>query len=154
MSVRLKVPTQLRQLTGGAAELDVEAASIRELLEKVGGDHPELLERVLDEGGEIRRFVNLYVGDEDVRFLEGIDTPLKDGEVVVILPAVAGIRVPFGRGFYLPLAALHLSLAVRLAGGWWSFGWRSSGALLNAVAIVLFAATVIAVGRSARITAR
>jgi molybdopterin synthase sulfur carrier subunit len=94
MSVRLKVPTQLRQLTGGAAELDVEAASIRELLEKVGGDHPELLERVLDEGGEIRRFVNLYVGDEDVRFLDGIDTPLKDGEVVVILPAVAGGQGP------------------------------------------------------------
>src|SRR5438876_11344848 len=90
MSVRLKVPTQLRQLTGGAPELDVEASSIKELLEKVGGDHPELLERVLDEGGEIRRFVNLYVGDEDVRFLEGINTPLKDGEVVVILPAVAG----------------------------------------------------------------
>src|SRR5205823_2829537 len=92
MSVRLKVPTQLRELTGGAPELDVEASSIKELLEKVGGDHPELLERVLDEGGEIRRFVNLYVGDEDVRFLEGIDTPLKDGEVVVLLPAVAGGR--------------------------------------------------------------
>ena len=85
-----RLENQLRQLTGGAPELDVEASSIKELLEKVGGDHPELLERVLDDDGEIRRFVNLYVGDEDVRFLEGIDTPLKDGEVVVILPAVAG----------------------------------------------------------------
>src|SRR6266446_6550678 len=66
MSVRLKVPTQLRELTGGAPELDVEASSIKELLEKVGGDHPELLERVLDDDGEIRRFVNLYVGEEDV----------------------------------------------------------------------------------------
>jgi molybdopterin synthase sulfur carrier subunit len=90
MSVRLKVPTQLRQLTGGLPELEVEAATVRELLEKAGADHPELLERVLDEGGEIRRFVNLYVGDEDVRFLEGLETPLKDGQVVVILPAVAG----------------------------------------------------------------
>ncbi len=90
MSVRLKVPTQLRELTGGSPELDVEAASIRELLEKAGADHPELLERVLDEEGEIRRFVNLYVGDEDIRFLEGLETPLKDGQVVVILPAVAG----------------------------------------------------------------
>jgi molybdopterin synthase sulfur carrier subunit len=90
MSVRLKVPTQLRQLTGGSPELDVEAATVRELLEKAGADHPELLERVLDEEGEIRRFVNLYVGDEDIRFLEGLETPLKDGQVVVILPAVAG----------------------------------------------------------------
>ncbi|HYR62790.1 MAG TPA: MoaD/ThiS family protein [Actinomycetota bacterium] len=90
MSVRLKVPTQLRQLTGGVPELDVDAGNVRELLEKVGGDHPELLERVLDDQGEIRRFVNLYVGDEDVRFLEGLDTPLKDDAVVVILPAVAG----------------------------------------------------------------
>ena len=90
MSVRLKVPTQLRQLTGGSPELDVEAATVRELLEKAGADHPELLERVLDEEGEIRRFVNLYVGDEDIRFLEGLETPLKDGQVVVIIPAVAG----------------------------------------------------------------
>jgi molybdopterin synthase sulfur carrier subunit len=90
MSVRLKIPTQLRQLTGGNPELDVDAASVRELLEKVGADHPELLERVLDEAGEIRRFVNLYVGDEDVRFLEGIETQVADGQVVSILPAVAG----------------------------------------------------------------
>lgn len=90
MSVRLKVPTQLRQLTGGSPELEVDAGTVRELLEKAGADHPELLERVLDEEGEIRRFVNLYVGDEDIRFLEGLDTPLKDESVVVILPAVAG----------------------------------------------------------------
>jgi len=90
MSVRLKVPTQLRQLTGGAPELDVEAASIRELLEKVGGDHPELLERVLDEGGEIRRFVNLYLNDEDIRYLDNLKTAVKDGDELNIIPAVAG----------------------------------------------------------------
>lgn len=90
MSVRVKIPTQLRELTGGQTELDVEAASIRELLGKVGADHPGLVERVVDEDGEIRRFVNVYVEDEDVRFLQGLDTPLEDRQVVSILPAVAG----------------------------------------------------------------
>ena len=90
MSVRVKIPTQLRQLTGGQPELEVEAASVRELLEKVGSGHPDLVERVVDEDGEIRRFINLYVEDEDVRFLDGLDTALKDSQVVSILPAVAG----------------------------------------------------------------
>ena len=90
MSVRVKIPTQLRQLTGGSPEIEVEAGSVRELLEKVGDGHPELVDRVVGEDGEIRRFVNLYVEDEDVRFLEGLDTPLKDSQVVSILPAVAG----------------------------------------------------------------
>jgi molybdopterin synthase sulfur carrier subunit len=90
MSVRVKIPTQLRQLTGGRLELEIEATSIRELLDKVGGSHPDLKDRVVGEDGEIRRFVNVYVEDEDVRFLEGLDTPLKDRQVVSILPAVAG----------------------------------------------------------------
>lgn len=90
MSVRVKVPTQLRDLVGGQTELDVEATSIRELLGKVGADHPGLVERVIGEDGEIRRFINVYVEDEDVRFLEGLDTPLKDRQTVSILPAVAG----------------------------------------------------------------
>ena len=90
MSVRVKIPTQLRALTGGQTELEVDATTIRELLGKVGAGHPELVERVLGEDGEIRRFVNVYVEDEDVRFLEGLDTPLKDRQVVSILPAVAG----------------------------------------------------------------
>ncbi|MGH2718775.1 MAG: MoaD/ThiS family protein [Actinomycetota bacterium] len=90
MSVRVKIPTQLRDLTGGQTELEVEAGSIRELLGKVGADHPELVERVIDDDGEIRRFINVYVEDEDVRFLEGLDTPLAERQVVSILPAVAG----------------------------------------------------------------
>jgi molybdopterin synthase sulfur carrier subunit len=90
MSVRVKIPTQLRQLAGGAQELEVEAGTIRELLGKINDGHPELVERVIDEDGEIRRFVNVYVEDEDVRFLEGLDTPLQDRQVVSILPAVAG----------------------------------------------------------------
>lgn len=90
MSVRVKIPTQLRELAGGQQETQVEAASIRELLEGLRAAYPDLVERVLDGDGEIRRFVNVYVEDEDVRFLEGLDTPLKDTQVVSILPAVAG----------------------------------------------------------------
>lgn len=87
----MKIPTQLRTLTGGQAELSVDDASnLRELLGKIGADHPDLADRLLDEGGEIRRFVNIYVGEEDVRFLDGLDTRLESGTLVSILPAVAG----------------------------------------------------------------
>lgn len=91
MSVKVKIPTQLRSTTGGQAEVEVTgAATVKELLEKLGAEFPQLVERVLDEGGEIRRFINLYIGDEDVRFLEGIQTAVEDSSVVSILPAVAG----------------------------------------------------------------
>lgn len=91
MSVKVKIPTQLRQLVGGSAVLEIDqAATLRELLEKVGADHPGLTERIMDEDGSVRRFVNVYVGDEDVRFLQGLDTELNDGATISILPAVAG----------------------------------------------------------------
>jgi molybdopterin synthase sulfur carrier subunit len=91
MTVKVKIPTQLRSLTGGNKEIEVpEVGTVRELLEKVGATYPELRERVVDEGGQLRRFVNLYVGDEDVRFLDGLDTALGASPVVSILPAVAG----------------------------------------------------------------
>lgn len=87
----MKIPTQLRTLTGGQAELSVDdAADLRELLGKIKGEHPDLTDRLLDDNGEIRRFVNIYVGEEDVRFLEGLDTKLEGGNLVSILPAVAG----------------------------------------------------------------
>ena len=87
----MKIPTQLRTLTGGQAELSVDGASnLGELLGKIRSDHPDLSERLLDENGEIRRFVNIYVGEEDVRFLDGLNTPLENGTLVSILPAVAG----------------------------------------------------------------
>lgn len=91
MSVKVKIPTQLRSLSGGAAEVEVSGATtVGELLEKLGASNRELLERVVDEAGEIRRFINVYVGDEDVRFLQGKDTPVEDSSTVSILPAVAG----------------------------------------------------------------
>jgi len=91
MSVKVKIPTQLRQLVGGEKELEIEkAANVREILDNLGGQHPGLIERIVDENGELRRFVNLYVGDEDVRFLQGLDTPVEPDQIVSILPAVAG----------------------------------------------------------------
>lgn len=87
----MKIPTQLRDLAGGEAELSVDdAPTLRDLLSKISAEHPQLTERLLDEGGEIRRFVNIYVGEEDVRFLDGLNTPLESGNLVSILPAVAG----------------------------------------------------------------
>jgi molybdopterin synthase sulfur carrier subunit len=91
MSVTLRVPTILRPLTGGEAEVPVDgAATLAELIDKVDADHPGIRGRVLDDDGKIRRFVNVYVGEDDVRFAQGLDTPTPDGVTVSIIPAVAG----------------------------------------------------------------
>jgi molybdopterin converting factor small subunit len=91
MSVTLRVPTILRSLTGGAAEVSVDgAATLAELIEKVDAEHPGIRGRVLDDDGKLRRFVNVYVGEEDVRFAGGLETPTPDGVTVSIIPAVAG----------------------------------------------------------------
>ena len=91
MSVTLRVPTILRTLTGGAAEIAVDGVgTLAELIDKVEADHPGLRARVLDDDGKLRRFVNVYVGEDDVRFAEGLATPTPDGVTVSIIPAVAG----------------------------------------------------------------
>ena len=91
MVVTLRVPTILRSLTGGAAEVPVEgAATLAELIDKVDAEHPGIRGRVLDDDGKLRRFVNVYVGEEDVRFAGGLQTPTPDGATVSIIPAVAG----------------------------------------------------------------
>jgi molybdopterin converting factor small subunit len=91
MAVTLRVPTILRPLTGGAAEVSVDGAStLSELIEKVDAEHPGIRGRVLDDDGKLRRFVNVYVGEEDVRFAGGLETPTPDGVTVSIIPAVAG----------------------------------------------------------------
>jgi molybdopterin converting factor small subunit len=91
VSVTLRVPTILRTLTGGESELAVDgAATLAELIDKVDADHPGIRGRVLDDDGKIRRFVNVYVGEDDVRFAQGLDTPTPDGVTVSIIPAVAG----------------------------------------------------------------
>ncbi len=90
MSATVRIPTQLRSLTGGVGEVVVEAATCREALAALELAHPGISERLLDDAGALRRFVNLYVADEDVRFLQGLDTPVGAGETLSIVPAVAG----------------------------------------------------------------
>ena len=90
MSVTVRVPTTLRTLTAGASEVPVEGATVSEVLGSLEAKHPGFTERLLDGDGGLRRFVNLFVADDDVRFLQGLDTPVPDGETVSIIPAVAG----------------------------------------------------------------
>ena len=90
MSAKVRIPTPLRNLTGGESEVTVEGATLADVVAALDAKHPGLSERVLDETGALRRFVNVYVGDEDVRFLDGLATAVHDGATVSIIPAVAG----------------------------------------------------------------
>jgi molybdopterin synthase sulfur carrier subunit len=90
MAVTVKIPTPLRNLTGDVAEVSSESTSLTALVEELEGTYPGMRERLVDEGGELRRFVNLFVNGEDVRFLQGLGTTLNDGDEVSIVPAVAG----------------------------------------------------------------
>jgi sulfur-carrier protein len=90
VSATVRVPTILRPLTGGESEVTATGSTLRELLDSLEADHPGLRGRVLDDNGKLRRFVNIYVGDEDVRFEQGLDTPTPHGSQVSIIPAVAG----------------------------------------------------------------
>jgi molybdopterin synthase sulfur carrier subunit len=91
MSVTVRIPTILRTLTGGIAEVAVDGAStLAEVIDSVELAHPGIRARLLDDAGKLRRFVNVYVGDEDVRFASGLQTPTPDGTSVSIIPAVAG----------------------------------------------------------------
>lgn len=86
----LRIPTQLRSLTGGAGEVTVEASTVGEALHALDAAHPGFGERLFDGDGKIRRFVNVFVADEDIRFLQGADTPVDGATTVSIIPAVAG----------------------------------------------------------------
>jgi sulfur-carrier protein len=90
MSVSVRIPAQLRTLTGGAGEVSVEGATVGEALKALDAAHPGFAERLFDERGEVRRFVNVFLADEDVRFLDGVQTPLTSGQTISIVPAVAG----------------------------------------------------------------
>jgi len=90
MSVTVRVPTTLRTLTAGAAEVTVEAGTLSEVIGALDAAHPGFAERLLDEEGKLRRFVNVFVADDDVRFMAGLGTPVPEGETVSIIPAVAG----------------------------------------------------------------
>lgn len=90
MSTTVRVPTQLRSLTGGSAELNIEGSTVGEVLKGIDAQHPGLGERIFDENGALRRFVNVFLADEDVRFLDGLETVVQQNQVISIVPAVAG----------------------------------------------------------------
>lgn len=90
MGVKVRIPTPLRSLTQGLGEVEVEGASIGQLIQNLDGKYAGLRERLCEENGNLRRFINIYVNEEDIRFLQGLDTPLKAGDEVSIVPAIAG----------------------------------------------------------------
>jgi molybdopterin converting factor small subunit len=90
MSLTVRIPTQLRTLTGGAGEVAVEGSTVGEALKALDAAHPGLADRLFDESGGLRRFVNVFLADEDVRFLDGLNTPITPGQTLSIVPAVAG----------------------------------------------------------------
>ncbi|MEA2220075.1 MAG: sulfur-carrier protein [Solirubrobacteraceae bacterium] len=90
MAITVKIPTQLRDLAGGAAQVEVEGATVAEALESMFAVHGELRDRLYQENGDLRRFINVYIGGEDIRFLDGLQTPVPAGGELTILPAVAG----------------------------------------------------------------
>jgi molybdopterin synthase sulfur carrier subunit len=89
MAVKVKIPTQLRAATGGDAEVEVSGSTVGEVLDAVFDAHDDLRERITQDG-DLRRFVNVYVSGEDIRFQDGLDTEINEGDEVTILPAVAG----------------------------------------------------------------
>jgi molybdopterin synthase sulfur carrier subunit len=89
MSVTVRIPPPLRPLTGGADEIAVDGSTVTAALDSLEAKHPGLKERICDDRG-VRRSVNLFVGDEDIRYLDGLATALKDGDVLSVVPAIAG----------------------------------------------------------------
>ena len=90
MSVTVRIPAQLRTLTGGESEVTVEGATVGEALHSLDAAHPGFAERLFDDAGALRRFVNVFLADEDVRFTGGLETPVAAGQTLSIVPAVAG----------------------------------------------------------------
>ena len=88
--IKVRIPTPLRPLTKGQGEVEAKAASIADMIGSLDATYPGLKDRLCDDKGELRRFVNIYVNEEDIRFLKGKETSLKDGDEVSIVPAVAG----------------------------------------------------------------
>ena len=90
MAVEVRLPTVLRSHAGGASVVTLDGATIGEVLGKLVAEYPGMAENVLQADGSLHKFVNVYVNDDDVRYLEGLDTPVPDGAEISILPAVAG----------------------------------------------------------------
>lgn len=90
MAVTVRIPTPLRKITGGNDEVSAEGANIAEILESLEGQYEGLKGRICEDDGSLRKFVNIYVNDEDIRFLENLDTAVKEGDELSIVPAIAG----------------------------------------------------------------
>ena len=90
--IKVRIPTPLRPLTKGQGEVEVAAVNIVDMIDTLNTAHPGIKARLCDDSGELRRFVNIYVNEEDIRFLKGKDTSLKAGDEVSIVPAIAGGR--------------------------------------------------------------
>jgi molybdopterin synthase sulfur carrier subunit len=90
MAVLVRIPTPLRSLTRGAAEVQADASNVQDLIDVLESQYPGLRDRLVENGGELRRFINIYINQEDIRFLQGASTTLKQGDEVSIVPAIAG----------------------------------------------------------------
>ena len=90
MAVTVRIPTTLRPLSGGASTVEVDAGALSDVIKALDAAHPGFADRLLDEEGNLRRFVNVFVDDDDVRYLDGLGTNVPDGQTVSIIPAVAG----------------------------------------------------------------
>ena len=90
MSVSLKIPTPLRRMTNGESTVDVDGTNLMECIDSLDSQYPGIKERLVSDNGELHRFVNVYVNGEDIRFIDGIKTPIKTGDEISIVPAVAG----------------------------------------------------------------
>ena len=90
MTVRVRVPTPLRKYTQGADEVNAQGSNVKSLVDDLEKNYPGIKERICDEAGKVRRFVNVYVNGDDIRFLQNLDTTLKEGDNISIVPAIAG----------------------------------------------------------------
>jgi sulfur-carrier protein len=90
MAVTVRIPTTMRPIAGGSSTVQVDGATLAEVLTNLDAAHPGFRDRLFDEEGGLRKFVNVFVADDDVRYLDGVDTKVPDGETVSIIPAVAG----------------------------------------------------------------
>lgn len=90
MGVTVRIPTPLRRMTGGADKVELDVADLSQMIDTLESDYPGFKERLLDEEGELRYFVNIYVNGEDIRFDQGLRTSIKSGDEISIVPAVAG----------------------------------------------------------------
>lgn len=90
MGVKVRIPTPLRSLTGGKDEVEIEGKTIKEVLNNLEKNHPGFKERIFDNNGDLRRFVNVFLNDEDIRFIKNLETEVSEGDIVSIIPAIAG----------------------------------------------------------------